>query len=49
MKNIHHAKERASETYRQPVVGFSFRWLAIALATACLLLMVRAYYNRRKR
>lgn len=44
-----HAKERTSETDRQPATGYSFRWLAIALATACLLFLLRRYDNRRNR
>ncbi|HWK56763.1 MAG TPA: hypothetical protein VNQ80_05485 [Parapedobacter sp.] len=36
-----HAQKRASETDRQPATGFSFRWLAIALMTGCVLFVLR--------
>jgi len=42
-----HAKERASETDRQPATGFSFRWLSIGLMTGCLLLALRHCFRRK--
>ncbi|MBK1442700.1 hypothetical protein JHJ32_22060 [Parapedobacter sp. ISTM3] len=39
-----HAKERASETDRQPATDFSFRWLFIALVAGCALLVALRIY-----
>src|SRR5690606_2509372 len=42
-----HAKERTSETDRQPAAGYSFRWLAVALTTGCLMLLLRRCFRRK--
>ena len=41
-----HSEQQRSATDRQPVSGFSFRWLAVAFLAACLFILIRYRYYR---